>query len=280
VQRKLLACRTAKTLLEAVGFVETVDGFLVLNGVVDGRVRDALDAVREARRGGRRAASNDAPEAWTSPRPVVELDPPPTGAQRVDHPTDDWTEIFGLDNVKRELQELMSLTSGAVILLYGPPGCGKTPRKSKLARCAAKNYGRGAIVTAYGAEVQCRFSRSHRLHCYGRARDFAPCVLLVKGLGGELLALVDAIARVRTPDDGIVVIVTNSEQRVLTPRSDDGTYAMKIRRTCRASGLEGFDRLIHVPLPSKKARLDAIRATVATRRHRDLDLEDLAAQME
>lgn len=296
VQRKLTACAGAAKILEDCGFVFT-EGYLTFNGAVDGRVKDALNFVRVARY---RLEGNEQKElvrwavidardrtttsAWTSPTLpsplprclVTECDHPPIDLRRVDWPSDDWNDVYGLKDCKQELQLLQK---NSLILLYGPPGCGK----AKMARCVAKNYGRGALVTAYGSELRCPMSRSKMegmSRSYMRAREHAPCVFLIKGLGGDLAHLVKVISDVRRRDDDLLILVTNSEQRVLTPR-DKATngYTSKLRTTRHtASGLESFDALLHVPVPTRQARLAALARALS--KHRNVDLEDLADQTE
>jgi len=66
----------------------------------------------------------------------------------VEVPTTTWDDVGGLENVKRELQELVQypvehpekflkfgMTPSRGVLFYGPPGCGTLIRFAKERKC-------------------------------------------------------------------------------------------------------------------------------------------------
>lgn len=72
---------------------------------------------------------------------------------RVEIPNVTWEDIGGLDDVKRELQEAVQwpifypdqhrkygLTPSKGVLLYGPPGCGKTLLAKAIASQCQTNF--------------------------------------------------------------------------------------------------------------------------------------------
>ena len=79
----------------------------------------------------------------------------------VEVPTTTWDDIGGLENVKRELQELVQypvehpdkflkfgMTPSKGVLFYGPPGCGKT----LLAKAIANEY-QANFISIKGPEL-------------------------------------------------------------------------------------------------------------------------------
>merc|ERR1719319_1802570 len=99
----------------------------------------------------------------------------------VEVPNVKWADIGGLENVKRELQELVQypvehpekfLKFGMMpskgVLFYGPPGCGKT-----------------LLAKAIANECQANFRE-----IFDKARSAAPCVLFFDEL--------DSIAKIRS----------------------------------------------------------------------------------
>ncbi|KAH8060948.1 ATP binding protein [Aureococcus anophagefferens] len=208
--------------------------------------------------------------------------PAPRDAERrrVRRPDARWEALVGHEDVKCELMAIAREVEGGprwsdrALLLYGPPGCGKT----SLVECLAAEWGRGDLVTVHGAELYSRFSVSKfgeaRRH-YDRARQLAPAVLHVKGLD---LALGDVLAHLggADRDDRVLVVVTNSAPHAL-PAAPRGP---RRRRTTRvADGLAAFDQMLHVAPPTQADRARAIARGVADPAD-DLDFLDLAAQMD
>jgi transitional endoplasmic reticulum ATPase len=72
---------------------------------------------------------------------------------KVEVPTVTWEDVGGLENVKRELQELVQypvehpdkflkfgMTPSRGVLFYGPPGCGKTLLAKAIANECQANF--------------------------------------------------------------------------------------------------------------------------------------------
>jgi transitional endoplasmic reticulum ATPase len=110
----------------------------------------------------------------------------------VELPETEWSDIGGAEEIKQSLQrqivwpqqhadlyEAVNLDPGAGVLLHGPPGTGKT----MLARAAA-NATRATVIAVAGPElVGSQLTQaeatSQITRVFQRARDHAPCVIIV-----------------------------------------------------------------------------------------------------
>ncbi|KAK7242361.1 ATP binding protein [Aureococcus anophagefferens] len=195
VRDKLLRFPGAVAFLARLGFAESDGGFLALNGALDdgargGRRRPKARARAPRGRRRRRRRRARARDLGRERRP---------GPRRARRGLDDRGAAAargGDDDARRIAVEGGPRWSDRALLLYGPPGCGKT----SLVECLAAEWGRGDLVTVHGAELYSRFSVSKfgeaRRH-YDRARQLAPAVLHVKGLD---LALGDVLAHLGGAD--------------------------------------------------------------------------------
>ena len=106
----------------------------------------------------------------------------------VEVPTVTWNDVGGLENVKRELQELVQypvehpekfLKFGMMpsrgVLFYGPPGCGKTLLAKAIANECQANF-----ISIKGPELLTMYfgeSEANVRDVFDKARSAAPCVL-------------------------------------------------------------------------------------------------------
>ena len=106
----------------------------------------------------------------------------------VEVPTVTWNDVGGLENVKRELQELVQypvehpekfLKFGMMpsrgVLFYGPPGCGKTLLAKAIANECQANF-----ISIKGPELLTMWfgeSEANVRDVFDKARSAAPCVL-------------------------------------------------------------------------------------------------------
>jgi len=181
-----------------------------------------------------------------------------------------WTEIGGLDKVKQRLKEAvelplkkpevfkhMGIRTPKGLLLYGPPGCGKTLLAKAVATESEANF-----ISIRGPEIFSKWvgeSEKAVREIFRKARMSAPCIIFIDEL--------DAIAAVRGGDDGTRV----GERVVNTLLLElDGLEELKniivIAATNRPDIIDPallrpgrFDSFIEVPFPDDKTRLDILK---------------------
>ncbi|CAF1379985.1 unnamed protein product [Rotaria sp. Silwood1] len=117
-----------------------------------------------------------------------------------------WKDIHGLENVKRELKELIEYnfanpneflefdkTSSSGVLFYGPPGCGKTLLEKAMANECDANF----ILVKVPELLTMWFEESEaNVHdVFDKARQAAPCVLFFYGLDSIAKSRGDAADR-------------------------------------------------------------------------------------
>ncbi|KSW12161.1 AAA family ATPase [Pyrodictium occultum] len=204
-----------------------------------------------------------------------------------------WGDIGGLEDVKQQLREAvewplkypdvfrrMGITPPKGVLLFGPPGTGKT----LLAKAAATESGANFIAVR-GPEVLSKWvgeSEKAIRQIFRRARQVAPTIVFfdeidaiapARGMRHDTSGVTDRIVnQLLTEMDGIVplsnvvVIAATNRPDILDPA---------LLRPGR------FDRLIYVPPPDRKARLEILR--IHTRKMplaEDVDLEKIAEKTE
>ena len=199
-----------------------------------------------------------------------------------------FADVGGMEQLKEEIRlkilyprlhpELYAAygkKSGGGILLYGPPGCGKT----HLARATAGELGATFISVGIADVLDMWIGSSERnLHrIFSVARSHGPCVLFFdevdalaasrsdfKGSSGrhvinQFLAELDGA---ESSNDGVLVIgATNA------PWHMDSAF----RRPGR------FDQIVFVPPPDRSARSAILRVLLRDRPAAGVDVERLAA---
>jgi transitional endoplasmic reticulum ATPase len=199
-----------------------------------------------------------------------------------------WSDIGGLDEVKRSLRENVELPlrypeiyerygikPPRGVLLYGPPGCGKT----LLAKAVATESGANFIAVK-GPEIMSKWvGESERAirEIFRKARLYAPVVIFfdeidaiasLRGIETDSGASERVVTQLITEMDGIqklenvVVLAATNRPDLLDPA---------LLRPGR------FDKLIYVPPPDFNARLEILRIhTRSIPLSRDVDLVELA----
>ena len=193
----------------------------------------------------------------------------------VEVPTVTWEDIGGLENVKRELQELVQypvehpekflkfgMTPSRGVLFYGPPGCGKTLLAKAIANECQANF-----ISIKGPELLTMWfgeSEANVREVFDKARQAAPCVLFFDEL--------DSIAKSRGGSSGDGGGASDRViNQVLTEM--DGMGAKKnvfiIGATNRPDIIDSavlrpgrLDQLIYIPLPDEKSRINILKAAL------------------
>ncbi|MEM2339344.1 MAG: AAA family ATPase, partial [Nitrososphaerales archaeon] len=196
-----------------------------------------------------------------------------------------WSDIGGLENVKRELQEAVewplkypelykklgySMPKG--ILLYGPSGTGKT-----LLAKAVANESEANFISVRGPELLSKWvGESERgvREIFRRARQAAPCIIFfdeidslapIRGLGGDSMVTERVVSQLLTELDGIQAL---SGVVVLAATNRIDMIDPALLRAGR------FDKLIYVPLPDRPARLQIFNIhTRGKPLSKDVDIE-------
>ncbi|AEK73625.1 proteasome-activating nucleotidase [Thermococcus sp. 4557] len=229
---------------------------------------------------------------------VVELlpsekDPSVLGFEVIERPTVSYKDIGGLEKQLQELREAIELPlrhpelfekvgiePPKGVLLYGPPGCGKTLMAKALAHEANATF-----IRVVGSELVRKFiGEGARLvhELFELAKEKAPTIIFIDEIdaigakrmdettGGErevnrtlmqLLAEMDGF----DPRGNVKIIAATNRPDILDPA---------LLRPGR------FDRLIEVPLPDFRGRLEIIKVHTRKMNLKDVDLRVIAEMTE
>jgi transitional endoplasmic reticulum ATPase len=222
-----------------------------------------------------------------------EITPTALREVEIEIPNVRWEDVGGLEEVKQRLVEAVEwplkypekfekfgIKPPRGILLYGPPGCGKTLLAKAIATESEANF-----ISVKGPEIFNKWvgeSEKAIREIFRKARQAAPCIIffdeiesiiprkdLVEDSSGvtnrvssQLLSEMDGVEEL---SDVIVIGATNRPDLI-----DPG-----VMRPGR------LDRLIYVPPPDEKARYSILK--IYTRRMplaHDVNLRELAARTE
>ena len=206
----------------------------------------------------------------------------------VKRPSIDFSDVGGMEDIKEEIRmkvvyplkhpELFNSFGkrlGGGILLYGPPGCGKT----YLARAMAGEVSASFISVGISEVLSAYVGESGRnLHnIFEQARRQSPCVLFfdeADALGASRADMRDAWQRslinqflieldgIESSNDGVLVLAATNAPWYLDSA------------LCRPGRLE---RMIFVPPPDQPARLKILEILLKGRPHTELDLPYLSS---
>ncbi|CAB1101477.1 unnamed protein product [Ectocarpus sp. CCAP 1310/34] len=187
-----------------------------------------------------------------------------------------WSDVGALASVREELSlsilepiayperfEKLGLTIPAGVLLYGPPGCGKTLLAKAIANESGANF-----ISVKGPELLDKYvgeSEKSVRQVFQRARASSPCIIFFdeldalcpkRGGGGEGGGVTERVVnQLLTEMDGLearknvfVVAATNRPELIDQAMLRPGR----------------LDRLLYVPLPSASDRVSILKALSAT----------------
>ncbi|HVB11496.1 MAG TPA: CDC48 family AAA ATPase [Nitrososphaerales archaeon] len=187
----------------------------------------------------------------------------------IDTPDVRWTDIGGLSEVKRELQEAVewpmkypdlynsigySMPKG--ILLFGPSGTGKTMIAKSVATESEANF-----ISIRGPELLSKWvGESERgiREVFRRARQSSPCVIFfdeidalapIRGIGGDSMVTERVVSQLLTEMDGIQTL---SGVVILAATNRIDMVDPALLRAGR------FDKLLFIPQPDKAARREIL----------------------
>jgi len=202
-----------------------------------------------------------------------------------------WRDVGGLHSVKQKLVEQLiwplkykhvfvqcGLESEMGILLFGPPGCGKTLVAGVLANECSLNF-----ITVKGPELLSKYigaSEAAVRDVFSRAKSAAPCILffdefdsLAPRRGHDSTGVTDRVVNQLLthldgvePLVGVTVVAASSRPDLLDPA---------LLRPGR------LDNLLYCPLPTETERLEILQCLSTPLRFQyDVDLHETAVECE
>jgi transitional endoplasmic reticulum ATPase len=214
-------------------------------------------------------------------------DPAAGNAVEIDRPNLKFSDVGGMEPLKEEIRikiihplnhaelyQAYGKSIGGGILLYGPPGCGKT----YLARATAGEIHAGFLAVGINDVLEMWLGNSERnLHAlFDQARQNTPCVLFFdevdalaasradlrasagRQLINQFLAELDGIG---ARNEGVLILAATNAPWHLDPA---------FRRPGR------FDRILFVPPPDLPARAAILRLLCRGKPVQNIDYEQVA----
>ncbi|MEM6911947.1 MAG: AAA family ATPase [Verrucomicrobiota bacterium] len=205
----------------------------------------------------------------------------------LEKPRIDFDSVGGMDEVKKQIRMKIILplenpdlyqaygkSAGGGVLLYGPPGCGKT----LIARATAGQVNSGFMAIGIHEVLDMWIGQSERnLHAlFEQARSAKPCVLFFdevdalaasrtdmrQSAGRQLInQFLDELDGVNAQNDGLLILAATNAPWHLDPA---------FRRPGR------FDRILFVPPPDEPARQSIFQIQLREKPLGEIDYPKLA----
>ena len=204
-----------------------------------------------------------------------------------------WEDIGGLEDVKQTLREIIewplkykelferfNIEVPKGVLLFGPPGCGKTLLAKAVATESQANF-----IAIRGPEILSKWvgeSEKAVRQIFRKARMYAPCIVFFDEI--------DAIAPRRGMFPGSAGVIERVISQLLTELDGIQTRGdvIVIGATNRPDILDPallrpgrFDRIVYVPPPDFKTRVEILKVhTKKVPLSNDVNLEEIARRTE
>ena len=206
-------------------------------------------------------------------------------------PRTSWEDVGGMEDVKQKLKEAvemplqrpdaftrLGITPPRGVLLYGPPGVGKT----LIAKAAAKES-TANFITVKGPEILSKWvgeSEKAIREIFRKAKQSAPTIIFIdeidsiaakRGSRGDSGATERVVNQLLTSMDSfeslgdVIVLAATNRPDILDP---------SILRPGR------FDRIVYIPPPDVKERRAILGVHTREMPLEGVDLDDLAARLE